>query len=174
MLLRQAVHSDIPHIMSVIKKVVPLMIADGNLQWDNGYPNPQIFEQDVEQQQLWLVEINGNVAGLAAITTDQDKSYADAGYDITEPAIVVHRLAVDTDYRGNGIAEALLKKAEQVAIERGIMVLRIDTNTKNSATQKLFPKLGYTLGGEISLGFRAGLRFFCYEKRLPITHIQTS
>jgi hypothetical protein len=30
----------------------------------------------------------------------------------------------------------------------------------------LFPKLGYTLAGEIGLGFRPGLRFLCYEKRL--------
>jgi len=45
-------------------------------------------------------------------------------------------------------------------------VLRVDTNTQNAATQKLFPKLGYTLSGETGLGFRAGLRFLCYEKRL--------
>jgi hypothetical protein len=32
--------------------------------------------------------------------------------------------------------------------------------------QKLFPKLGYTLSGETELGFRVGLRFLCYEKRL--------
>jgi RimJ/RimL family protein N-acetyltransferase len=51
-------------------------------------------------------------------------------------------------------------------VERGIGVLRVDTNTQNEATQRLFPKLGYELAGEIGLGFRPGLRFLCYEKRL--------
>ncbi len=92
--------------------------------------------------------------------------YAEAGWDLREAAIVVHRLAVDPAYRGAGIASALMLQAEQVARERGISVLRVDTNTQNPATQRLFPKLGYTLAGEISLAFRPGLRFFCYEKRL--------
>ena len=30
------------------------------------------------------------------------------------------------------------------------------------------PKLGYTYAGEIGLGFRPGLRFRCYEKRLAV------
>ena len=49
-------------------------------------------------------------------------------------------------------------------------MLRVDTNTEESRlTQSLLPKLGYTLAGEISLGFREGLRFYCYEKRLAAT-----
>jgi hypothetical protein len=47
-------------------------------------------------------------------------------------------------------------------------VLRVDTNTQNPATRRLFPKLGYSLAGEIGLGFRPGLRFQCYEKRLNL------
>ena len=106
------------------------------------------------------------IAGVAAITTDQEPEYANVGWDISEPAIVVHRVAVDPVFRGRGIAEALMLQAEAVARSRGIGVLRVDTNTQNAATQKLFPKLGYTLSGETGLGFRAGLRFLCYEKRL--------
>jgi hypothetical protein len=59
-----------------------------------------------------------------------------------------------------------MQTAEKVAMGRGISVLRVDTNTKNEATQRLFPKLGYVLAGEIGLGFRPGQRFLCYEKRL--------
>jgi hypothetical protein len=61
---------------------------------------------------------------------------------------------------------ALMLQAEQVARTRQISVLRVDTNTQNEVTQRLFPKLGFLLAGEIGLGFRPGLRFRCYEKRL--------
>lgn len=152
--------------MALLRRIVPLMRAEGNLQWDDSYPNQQVFSADIAQRQLWVAEVGGVVAGVAAITTEQSPEYADVGWDLSEPAIVVHRLAVDSAYRGRGIAAALMQQAEAIACQRGIPVLRIDTNTHNMATQRLFPKLGYTLAGEIGLAFRTGLRFLCYEKRL--------
>lgn len=164
--IRLAHTRDLPQVMALLRQVVPLMRAAGNLQWDDHYPNEEIFLSDIAQGQLWVAEQDRAVAGVAAITTHQAPEYAQAGCDLSEQAIVVHRLAVDPAYRGAGIAEALMRQAEAVARQRGIAVMRVDTNTKNVATQRLFPKLGYTLAGEISLNFREGLRFFCYEKRL--------
>ncbi len=166
-LLRLATLSDLSALMSLVRRVVPLMRASGNLQWDDGYPNEHIFERDIDDGELWVAEpVPGTLAAVTAITTDQSPEYADVGWDIREPAIVIHRLAVDPDYRGAGLAVALMQQAETIARERGILILRVDTNTQNPATQRLLPKLGYTLAGEIGLAFRPGLRFFCYEKRL--------
>jgi ribosomal protein S18 acetylase RimI-like enzyme len=142
------------------------MRSAGNLQWDENYPNEAVFERDIDLKQLWIAWIGPDIAGIAAITMDQEPDYAQVGWDISEPAIVVHRLAVDPAFRGAGVASSLMQTAEQIAVERGISVVRVDTNTQNEATQRLFPKLGYQLAGEISLEIRPGLRFFCYEKRL--------
>jgi ribosomal protein S18 acetylase RimI-like enzyme len=167
MRIRLADHEDLPALMTLLRRVVPLMIASGNLQWDEGYPNEEVFGHDIRLGQLWVADAGTEIAGVAAITMDQEPDYAQVGWDIDEPAIVVHRLAVDPAFRGAGIARALMQKAEEIAGERKIAVLRVDTNTQNQATQKLFPQLGYHLGGEIGLRLRPGLRFFCYEKRLP-------
>ena len=166
MLVRLGTMEDVPAVMALLQQVVPLMLASGNLQWNTDYPNSTVFERDVQLGQMWVSEIDSQVAGVAAITTDQEPAYANVGWDITEAAIVVHRIAVDPNLRGRGIAEALMRQAEVVAQERGIAVLRVDTNTQNQATQKLFPKLGYTLAGETGFSFRPGLRFLCYEKRI--------
>jgi ribosomal protein S18 acetylase RimI-like enzyme len=164
--LRPGTLNDIPAILALIRKVVPLMRATGNLQWDDTYPNAEVFTRDIDHGFLWVAEGPSGIAGVAAITTDQEPEYAHVGWDITELAIVVHRVAVDPDTRGQGIAAMLMEHAEAIARERGITALRVDTNTHNQATQRLFPKLGYVLSGEINLGFREGLRFLCYEKRL--------
>jgi ribosomal protein S18 acetylase RimI-like enzyme len=164
--VRQATLRDVESVMALVRRVVPLMRASGNLQWDDHYPNAGVFERDIELDQLWLAEIDGQIAGVAAITSDQEPEYANVGWDIGETAIVVHRLAVDPGFQGKGVAVALMEQAEAVARERGIVALRADTNTQNQITQRLFPKLGYKLAGEISLSFREGLRFLCYEKRL--------
>lgn len=166
MQIRPATEADVTGIMELIAKVVPLMIADGNFQWDSTYPNAEVFLDDIAANQLWVAEIDGKIAGVSAITTEQYPEYASVGLDINEEAIVTHRLAVDPGYRGKGIAAALLQEAEEEAKRRGIAILRIDTNTQNKATQALFPKAGYIFSGEMSLAFRPGLKFFCYEKRL--------
>lgn len=171
MRIRLATCEDLPALMELMRRVVPLMLASGNQQWDETYPNETVFQHDIDLAQLWVADAGPSIAGLAAVTMDQEPDYAQVGWDINEPAIVVHRLAVDPAFRGSGIAGALMHKAEEIAVERGITVLRVDTNTQNEATQRLFPKLGYQLAGKISLKFRPGLRFFCYEKRLPASQI---
>ncbi|MBO9675844.1 MAG: GNAT family N-acetyltransferase [Sphingobacteriaceae bacterium] len=166
MTIRLALTEDIPSIMQLVRKVVPIMRAAGNFQWGNDYPNPEVFANDITNGQLWVAELENEIVGVSAITTDQDPEYAEAGWDITEKAIVTHRLAVDPDWQGKGIAKALMQQAEEVAKAAGINILRVDTNSENKATQALFPKLGYTFSGEIGLAKRPGLRFFCYEKLL--------
>jgi len=164
--IRPAIASDLPQLTELLRRIVPLMRAAGNHQWDDGYPNEQVFAADIARGELWVAEISGAVAGVAAMTTQQEPEYAQADWDATEAAVVVHRLAVDPAFRGAGIAAALMHQAEEVAREKRLAVVRVDTNTENPATQRLFPRLGYRSAGEISLEFRPGLRFLCYEKRV--------
>jgi ribosomal protein S18 acetylase RimI-like enzyme len=166
MIIRLATLNDLDAIMELIGDVVPLMNAAGNFQWDNNYPNPRVFEADIAKNQLWVADHDGAIAGIAAITTDQDPEYAEVGWDINELAVVTHRLAVSPHFRGMGIGSALLRQAEKEAVKLGTTILRIDTNSNNKITRQLFPKLGYEFAGEIGLGFRPNLRFYCYEKRL--------
>jgi hypothetical protein len=106
--LRQATADDVDTVMDLVRRVVPLMRTNGNLQWDDDYPNAAVFAHDVEMGQLWLAEIDDQFAGVAAITTDQDPEYAQVGWDLSEMAVVVHRLAVDPAFRGKGVAVGLM------------------------------------------------------------------
>jgi len=166
MQVRPGSREDVAAVMALVRRAVPLMQADGNFQWDAEYPNTGVFERDADLGQLWLTEDGERIVGVAAITTEQEPEYAEVGWDLRETAVVVHRLVVDPACRGKGVATALMLQAETVARIRGIAVLRVDTNTQNEATRRLFPKLGYAFAGEIGLGFRPGLRFNCFEKRL--------
>jgi ribosomal protein S18 acetylase RimI-like enzyme len=152
--------------MALFQRVIPILRASGNDQWDDSYPSPSTFEHDLEAGQLWIAEASGQLLGVAAITTEQPPEYADAGLNINENAIVVHRLAVDPAFRGVGIASTLMLHAEDVARNGGIAVLRVDTNKLNEAAKRLFDRHQYRLAGEIELSFRPGMQVLCYEKRL--------
>jgi len=173
MTLRPGTHADIPAIMQIIRAVVPLMRASGNLQWDDIYPNPEAFALDVDLNRLSVVEITRDnathIAGVVALTTEQDPEYVEAGWDITIPAIVVHRLAVHPDFKGQGIARTLMLQAEVAARTQRIAEIRVDTNTQNLAMQKILLQLNYRYAGEISLAFRPGLRFACFDKHVELT-----
>ena len=164
--LRRATPADLPAALALVRAVVPLMNASGNYQWTSDYPSKEVLRQDIEKQHLWVAERLGALEGIAALTQDQDPEYAAADWDAAAPALVTHRLAVAPAAQGRGVAAALLHQAEHEARQLGLRVLRVDTNSENAATQRLFPKLGYRFAGEIRLAFRPGLRFFCYEKRL--------
>jgi GNAT superfamily N-acetyltransferase len=166
--IRLATQDDLPALMALVRRVVPLMHAAGNHQWDDDYPNTTVFRRDLALEQLWIAELHERIAGFAAITTEPEPEYAQAGLNIDEKAVIVHRLAVDPDRRRAGVARSLMNHAEIVAKGQRIHVLRVDTNICNEATQRLFPLLGYRLAGEITLASRPKLRFLCYEKRLPI------
>lgn len=165
-LVRRATLADLPTLLALVRRVVPLMQASGNFQWTDDYPNEAVFTADIAQNHLWVAELDGAIVGMAALTQDQDAEYAQADWDVSQAALVTHRLAVDPAAQGRGVAVALMEEAERQAVAQQLSILRVDTNSENAATQRLFPKLGYRFAGEITLPFRPGLRFFCYEKRL--------
>lgn len=165
--LRLATHEDIDSVMIIINTVVPLMNAEDNYQWDNVYPTQEIFVNDIEEKQLWVTEVNGVIAGVGALTTQQPDEYKTVGWDINTPCIVPHRVAVRPDYRNLGLAKLIIQHADVLAKERGYDYVRIDTCTKNKAMNALFVKLGFQYVGQLSfLSKPPGMRFNCYDKKI--------
>eukprot|EP01103_Thecamoeba_quadrilineata_P007918 TRINITY_DN17738_c0_g1_i1.p1 TRINITY_DN17738_c0_g1~~TRINITY_DN17738_c0_g1_i1.p1 ORF type:complete len:169 (-),score=23.88 TRINITY_DN17738_c0_g1_i1:201-707(-) len=164
--IRKARQDDVPLVALLIQKVVPLMRAEGNYQWDDRYPTQETFTEDVQIGQLWVALLDNTLCGVTAITTDQNPEYAEAGLDVSIKAIVPHRMAVHPDFRGKGVAKALMIEAEHEAKRNGVKFVRVDTNKNNKATQSLFPKLGYRFCGEVNFPLYPGQVFLCYEKKV--------
>jgi ribosomal protein S18 acetylase RimI-like enzyme len=168
MRIRQATDADLDAILRIVRLVVPLMQAAGNRQWADDYPDRETFALDIANGELWVAELEAKLAAVVAICGEQSPEYADVGWDLSEPALVVHRLAVDPAFRSRGVAMALMQHAEELARAQNIPQIRLDTNTTNLAVQKLLDKLGYVYAGEIGLLRRPGLRFRCYDKSLSV------
>jgi GNAT superfamily N-acetyltransferase len=168
--LRKAKSDDLPRIVEITSLVVPLLNAQNNFQWNDTYPLLADFEKDISNDCLWVAEVDGTVAGYAALTTDQPEEYVEVGFDINEKCIVPHRIAVDPAFRGKSVALNFMLKAEELAKELGYPLLRVDTNVKNVAMQNMFEKLSYKCAGEISFKNKPviyeKMMFKCYQKEL--------
>lgn len=57
----------------------------------------------------------------------------------------LYSIAVDPAFRGKGVAEALLTKAQSAAAARGARRLRLEFRPSNSAAQRLYERAGFTL-----------------------------
>ena len=61
----------------------------------------------------------------------------------------VNRVAVVPEFRGKGIAQRLISLCEKSLLDAGAMVLFCLIEDYNSASQKLFEKVGYTCAEDV-------------------------
>lgn len=62
--------------------------------------------------------------------------------------IYVDELWVQPDYRGNGFAKALMKKADELKEKHGAAGIRLYVNVKNPVAKGLYEKCGYQEDGQ--------------------------
>ncbi|WP_150916032.1 GNAT family N-acetyltransferase [Robertmurraya sp. DFI.2.37] len=164
-MIRKGKSEDLYTLMEIVKETVKIMEEEENDQWNETYPNMEIFAADVQNSSLFVMEENGEIIGSITVDRNEPVEYGQISWRYFGPAYTFHRLVVNPFARKNGAASNLIRYAEKVAIENGIPYLRIDTYSLNVKAQRLFTKLGYQKAGEMSFHGKK-LPFYCYEKRL--------
>ncbi len=164
-LIRQADLGDIEEIMRIITTVCREMRLEGNLQWDETYPQAVDFEKDIRKKELFINEIDGRVGGFLCINHHEPEEYAQIHWSSHQKPLVLHRMAVASEFRGRGIGAVLLRFAEELARKNGVAYLRSDTNSLNPKMNALFQKMGYTFVGHMD-AFGKKVPFNFYDKLL--------
>jgi ribosomal protein S18 acetylase RimI-like enzyme len=164
MRLRFAEPTDLDNACELLQACIAGMRAQGIDQWDDVYPNRQVFSADIQAKELSVCEDDSGLLGLIVLNGFQDPEYLDVSWTLTqEPIGVIHRLMVHPRAQGRGVARSLMVHAEEWARNRGFASLRLDAFTENPRALRLYPALGYRQAGEIRL--RKG-RFLVFEKDL--------
>lgn len=89
---------------------------------------------------LFVAEADGRIAGTVQVGLQQMPNQPHRG-DLKK--LLVHR-----DFRGRGVARALMAAAEAEAVLRGKSLLVLDTAT-GSPAEELYRRLGWTVSGVI-------------------------
>lgn len=155
MLFRKTTKEDIPGIMGIIRQAQEYMKAQGIDQWQNGYPNEAVFAEDIAKGYSYVMEENGQIVGTIAIIFDgeptYDRIYQGKWLTEDEPYAAIHRVAVDAECKGKGIAGAMICEAEKLCRERGVRSLKNDTHRDNLSMQRMQQKNGFVQCGIIYL-----------------------
>lgn len=162
---RKAVLSEIPLIWAILQQAIIRRREEGSRQWQDGYPNPEVLQKDIEKGAGFVVTEGETIIGYSAVLINDEPAYAtiEGKWLTTEDFIVVHRVAVAEQYLGKGIAQKIFGHIETFALSNKIYSIKADTNYDNIAMMKIFEKLGYTYCGEVY--FRGSARK-AYEKVL--------
>ncbi|WP_299363069.1 GNAT family N-acetyltransferase [Winogradskyella sp.] len=163
-MIRKGNSEDIESIMSLTKACAKAMIAKGIYQWNEHYPNASAFQNDVSRNELYILEVDGQLKGTIVISTFMDEEYYPIDWlTKSENNIYIHRLAIHPKLQGKGYAQQLMDFAEQFAIDNSYSSIRLDTFSQNKRNQKFYELRGYKRLGDIYFPKQSKYPFHCYE-----------
>lgn len=163
-MIRKATFSDIDSILLLTKACAKDMINKGIYQWNEHYPSAEAFQNDINQNELYVLTNENQILGSIVISNSMDDEYnAIKWLTPSDKNIYIHRLAVHPDYQGRGFAQQLMDFAEKHALEHGYSSIRLDTFSQNTRNQKFYELRGYIRLGSIYFPKQSEHPFYCYE-----------
>ena len=162
---KKAELSDIIPIWTILKDAIARRKQDGSSQWQDGYPNPEVLQKDIEKGQGFILVLGETIIGYCAILTNDEPAYEtiEGKWITNTDFVVVHRIAIATNHLGQGYAKMIMKHIENFALNNTIYSIKVDTTFDNIAMIKIFENSGYVYCGEVY--FRGSPRK-AYEKVL--------
>ena len=146
-MFRGAVRADMAKILEIYARARDLMAKNGNpTQWGDNYPSPELLEEDIDTNRLFVYMINGRMQAVFAFILGEDPTYKviEDGHWLNDtlPYGTLHRLASAGESKGVGkaVVEWCLEHCES---------LRADTHADNKVMQHLLESEGFTRCGII-------------------------
>ena len=151
---RKAVESDINNIMNIIKQAQDYFKEHGINQWQDNYPNFEIVRNDIVNKNGLVLLKDDNVVGTVAVSFSGEKNYNsiyNGEWLSNHEYAVIHRIAIDSNYKGLELSSSIIKNIEEICLNKGVHSIKVDTHKDNLSMQKMLLKNGFQYCGIIYL-----------------------
>lgn len=152
--LRRAGAEDLDTIMDIIAQAQRAMAALGIDQWQDGYPERAVFEQDMEWEQCYVYPGAAGPEGVMVVSFRPEPCYdaLTGGEWLSHgaPYATIHRMAVRADRRGTGTAAEMLSGVLALCRAAGVEWLRADTHRGNVVMRRFLERGGFTPCGTVA------------------------
>lgn len=162
---RKSTLADADEIMKIIKQAQEYLKSQQVMQWQNNYPSIQVVEQDIKDQNGYVIVDDGVVLGTVTVSFDGERTYDkiyEGNWLRDLPFAVVHRIAIHEEYKGKGISSIMMDNIVKMCHDRNVKSIRVDTHEANKSMQKLLQKTGFEYCGIIYL--LDGSKRLAYER----------
>lgn len=152
--IRKAENTDVDKIGKILCDAVQFLKKSGSPQWQSGYPNCQTVREDIKNGVAWVLTVDKQVAGYAAVVIGRDPNYeeiAGAWKNDTDKYATIHRIALSRKFRGMHLSRFFLSNIISTTYAQGIHNFRIDTYKKNKIVQYIATSNGFIKRGIIQV-----------------------
>lgn len=165
---RRAEISDLKGIMEVIEDGKLFLKEQDIDQWQDGFPTEELIVEDIVMRESYVFTEEDEIIGYMTVNLSPEGNYntIDGAWKLEGSDYgTIHRTAVKSNFRGQGISLRMFFLAEQLCRKNEKQSIRIDTHRDNQLMQHLVTKYGYEYCGIIKLE-RSGSERIAYEKIL--------
>lgn len=166
MIIEKATFDDVDELEALYNDLNDYFVATKNYPgWiKDVYPIRETAEQGISEQTLFVLRIDGAIAGSIILNHHDEEAYHQVKWGFESDysdVIVIHTLAIHPHFMKKGVASKMMNFAEHYAVEQGMKAIRLDTSVDNLPAIMLYEKLGYRYIGTVDLGLNVpGLVWF--------------
>jgi GNAT superfamily N-acetyltransferase len=124
--------------------------------WKKGlYPVRETAEKSIRENNLFILKIDGKIAGSIILNHLQEDAYRGVNWRINvedEKVIVVHTFVVNPIYMKNGVGQKLLDFSKEFCLKNGFKTIRLDVSIKNTPAIALYEKCDFKYVDTVDLG----------------------
>ena len=167
MTIRPTAKADADALLALFAEARGTIAALGIDQWQNGYPDRSVVEEDIDRGLSYAVTDSTGALIATFVLVDREPTYdriVDGQWltGDTRAYIAMHRVAVSVACRGTGIPDHIVRFAAEHAMAAGCRSVRIDTHEGNAVMRRMLEKRGFVWCGRIFL--TDGSERVAYEK----------
>lgn len=163
-IFRKGTPDDLDEIAEFIIDATEKLKNSGINQWDDIYPVQEDFNEDINNNQLYVGMRNNDIAVVFTLNKEFDEQYANGKWKEPQKEFyVIHRLCVNPKFQKQGIAGKTMKFIDEECKRLGAEAVRLDVYCKNPHAISLYKKCGYQQVGTVN--WRKGV-FNLMEKYL--------
>lgn len=156
---RRAVQEDMADILRIVEDARRSLRRFRVDQWQGTYPDAAAFERDMERGECFVILHGGEIAAFFTLSTKEEEGYkniTDGKWTEGMEYCVIHRAAAAQKYRSTGMAQQIMRFAEQQTRDYGRRCIRVDTHRKNKSMQRLLRESGFRYRGNVLVASEPG------------------
>ena len=114
----------------------------------------ELVQTEIVENRHWKIIIDNQISCVWATTFNDPQIWEEKNED---PAIYIHRIATNSNFRGQNLVGEIVKWAKKYASENNKKYIRMDTVGDNSGLIRYYEKCGFDFLGLLKLKSTTGL-----------------
>lgn len=166
-LIEKARLEDLEEVFQIYRQCDKQMQLDGFTYWKD-YPKKRQTQADLIAKKLYKYSVDNVIQAVITLDEEQFFPWHLAQWkEDSEPALIVHRLAVLPRHQNKKLGNKLMAFAEEKAKSENYKSIRLDVSSNNTKALNFYLKQGYSPVGEVYLPVR-DYPFTCFEKLVKL------